>query len=386
MYFFDHQNTSPPLPEALEAWQRIESSTWGNRTVPYPLFNTLCDLEKEAYELLYGFVDADHEDHFIFTSSGTEAVNHVILGVFLDVTQQEGKHHYLATTIGEAPTIMGMTRLEERGCQFEMISLDDGAITVEKVAEKLTPATALFSMPAACGVTGAVHPIEEIAALCRDRGVLLHVEGSHLLGRIPFSFKESGCDFFTFNGEALGAPRGCGGLFIRKEVPIGPLLVGGNEQGKWRGGNFSVGMLAALGVCAKKAQEEMMHRSLESGRLRALFEEKLQEKYPFIQVVLQEKLRLPHITTLLFDKVTSDALLWALTQKQVYATMGGGYFQQIAFLLQAYGFDERLSRTGLSFSISYEMEEERLLQAIDLIGQCLEERMRMSEKLMEAAL
>jgi cysteine desulfurase len=385
MYFFDHQNTSPPLPEALEALSHVESSFWGNRAVPYPLSSDLFAIEKETYELLYQFVDAQKEDHFIFTSSGTEAVNHAILGTFLDVTQQEGKHHYLATSVGEAPTIMGMTRLEERGCQFEMLSLENGELTVEKVAEKLTPATAMLSMPGACGITGVIHPIQEIATLCRERGVLLHVEGTHLLGRIPFSFQESGCDFFSFHGEQLGAPRGCGGLFIRKGAPVGPLLVGGNEQGKWRGGNFCLGLLAALGVCVKKAQEELLHRSMESGRLRALFEEKLQEKYTFIQIALEEKLRLPHITTLLFDKVTSDALLWALSQKQIFATMGGGYFQQIAYLLQAYGFEERLSRTGLSFSISHTMEEEHLLKAIDLIGQCLEERMRISHKLVEEA-
>lgn len=383
MYFFDNQNTSPPLKEGLEVLHSIETTYWGNRTVPYPLFSSLYEIEQEAYETLYSFVDAAPEDHFVFTSSGTEAINHVILGTFLDITQQEGKHHYLATTIGDAPVIMGMTRLEERGCQFEMVPLDEtGAITVEALADKLTPATALFSMPAACGITGVVHPIEEIANLCKERGVLLHVDATHLLGRAPFSFKECGCDFMTFHGEQLGAPRGCGGLFIRGQVPVGPLLIGGNEQGKWRGGNFSLGLLAALGVCAKKAAEEWLNQCMECGRLNSLFCERVQESLPHVQIAMEGSVRLPHITTLLFDSVSSDTLLWALSQKQLYATMGGGYFQQIAFLLQAYGIEERLSRTGLSFSFSSTMSEAHVLEAAEIVIDCFREKKRLAEHLM----
>lgn len=159
----------------------------------------------EAYAAFYALVEADVEDHYLFTS-GAEAVNQVIMGTYIDVTRKTGRHHFLASTVGEAPSVMAMTRLEEMGCHFQMVPVNsEGIVTPQALAETLTPRTALLSLSWGNGLTGIVQPIEQIAKLCEERGILLHVDATHVLGKGYFLFKESGIHFLTFSGGLLCA-------------------------------------------------------------------------------------------------------------------------------------------------------------------------------------
>ena len=174
---------------------------------------------REAFLMLYAFAGAKKEDHFIFTSSGAEAVNHAVFAAYLDITRKTGKNHFLCSILDEAPTIMSMNRLNELGCVFQMIpSINEGRVTVKDVAEMITPRTALLSISWANGLTGVIQPLTEISALCKDRGILFHVDATHTLGKGDFSFQESGADLLTFNGPS----GGMGGLFIRSGIEISP--------------------------------------------------------------------------------------------------------------------------------------------------------------------
>ncbi len=161
---------------------------------------------REAYLSLYAFCGASKEDHLIFTSSGAEAVNHVIWATYVDVTRKTGKNQFLCSNLDEAPTIMAMSRLQECGCLFHMVpSTPYGYVTAKEVAEKITPRTALLSLSWANGLTGVIQPVAEIAELCHERGILFHVDATHVLGKGDFTIEESGADFLTFNWTDRGS-------------------------------------------------------------------------------------------------------------------------------------------------------------------------------------
>jgi cysteine desulfurase len=334
---------------------------------------------REAYLAFYAFAGAKKEDHFIFTSSGAEAVNHAVFAAYLDITRRTGKNHFLCSSLDEAPTIMAMGRLQELGCLFQMVpACGEGRITSKAVAEMITPRTAMLSVSWANGLTGVIQPLGEIAELCQQRGILFHVEATHVLGKGDFAFDECGADLLTFNGPY----GGMGGMFIRAGLELAPLILGGGEQGQMRAGSFSV---PALLECAKWAKEERSfsdHYCMEISRLRAIFEELVSVKKARAKILFQGQERIPHITSFLFPGVASDALFYALGQKGVHATFGGNHLQHFVHILKACGVKGSDSHCGLSFAFSPSITEAEIEKGAAIVVETAQQLQKYSEYMM----
>ncbi len=330
---------------------------------------------KEAFLTLYAFVGAKKNDHCIFTSSGAEGVNHAVFAAYLDITRKTGKNHFLCSALDEAPAIMAMSRLQDAGCVFQMVPADqDGRVLKRAVAEMLTPRTAMLSMSFASGLTGVLQPVSEIAELCHERGVLFHVEATHVLGKGDFSFEESGADIFTFSGM----PQGTGGLFFRENIEISPLILGGGEQGGMRGGSFSFSGLVELAKWAKEESAHSDHYGMEIARLKTLFEELMILNVPSAKILFNHVQRVPHITSFLFPGVASDSLCYLLSQKGVHATFGGNGFQHFSHVLKACGVPDLDSHCALSFGFSHHTSEEEITTGVEKIAEAVHELQKCS--------
>lgn len=323
----------------------------------------------EALSAVYSLVQARKGDHFIFTSSGAEGVNHVVLAAYLDLSRKTGKNHFVCGALDEAPAILAMSRLSELGCLHEMAPASrEGVVTAQAVAETITPRTALVSLSWGNALTGVIQPVAEIAALCRDRGILFHVEASAVLGKGYYPFEECGADILTFDG-----PSGTGGVFIREGVEMSPMILGGSEQGHMRAGSINVSGLNELAKWAKESLRFRDHFCMEVTRLRDRFEKIVGTP------LFKEANRLPHISAHLFPGCASDALFYLLSRRSVRSSFGGNHLQHMMHLLQACGFEERESQCGLSFTFSEEtgLEEietyaERILEAVNQLKNCSE--------------
>ena len=321
---------------------------------------------KEAFLNLYTFVGAKKSDHCIFTSSGAEGVNHAVFAAYLDITRKTGKNHFLCSAVDEAPAIMAMSRLQEAGCVFQMVNPDrEGRVSKRAVADMLTPRTAMLSISAASGLTGVLQPVSEIAELCHERGVLFHVEATHVLGKRDFSFEESSADILTFNG----APQGTGGLFFKENSEISPLILGGSEQGGMRGGSLSFSGLVELAKWAKEESAHTDHYGMEIARLKSLFEELMIQHLPSAKILFQYVPRVPHITSFLFPGASSDSLCYLLKQKGVHATFGGNGFQHFSHVLKACGVPEPECHCALSFGFSLQTTEEEITLGVERIAE-----------------
>ncbi len=306
---------------------------------------------EEAYEALYQLVEAKHADHFILTSSGAEAVNHAVFAAYLDHTRKTGKNHFISASTDEAPAIMAMGRLSELGCVHELAPVSkEGIVTAQAIAETLTPRTAMVSLSWANGLTGVVQPVAEIAQVCRERGVLFHVEATHVLGKGYYTLESSGADLLSFDGLP-----GTGGLFIREGVEISPLIVGGDEQAHMRAGSLNIPGLLAFAQQAKERLRFRDHLCMEVARLRNRFEEKVGKGF------CSDQERVPHLSAQIFTGAASDTLLYLLKRRGIQnASFGGGCFQLMRHLLEACGIEGVEKHCGMSFSFSHETTEEEI--------------------------
>lgn len=341
---------------------------WGSPSSPNYPGNEVLPAMTEAYKSIYALLGAREIDTFVFTSSGAEAVNQALFSAYFDATLATGKNQFLTSLADEAPAIMAFSRLEQFECVCQQVRPNkEGKVTAELLSKMITPRTALISLSWGNGLTGTCHPIDEIASLCRQRGILLHLDVSHVVGKLYFEIAEIDAHFFSFSADQLHAPKGCGGLFIKAGTACKPLILGGSEQNNLRAGSFSMAHLAALGQAAKEASDSRDLLCTEVARLRDKLEMGIVAHYPEAVPFYCDQERLPHCTTIAFPYIVNEAMLYTLNRKGLYACIGGGNFQQLSQLLSFAGVPEDLAQTAVSFSLSRETTEAEIDLAIEKI-------------------
>ncbi|MDP1880305.1 MAG: cysteine desulfurase family protein [Parachlamydiaceae bacterium] len=378
--YLDNSTTTRPSEKAVSAMIPYWTTYWGLPSSPHQKGQELYPLLTDSFKTLYQFLGADEEDQLVLTSSGTEAINHVISSVYKDITLSTGKNHFLSGNMDEAASILSIGQLEMHGCVGKMIEVDShGIITPQALIGRLSPRTALLSLSWGNGLTGVIQPLKEIAELCRQRGVKLHVDATHVLGKLYIDLKEIDPDFLTFNGEQLHAPRGSGILYIKKGVKCSPFIYGSADQGGMRAGGLNVASLAGLAVAVQEASEHCDFFCMEAARLRTQFENGILQIIPSAQICFKEIERLPHCSTIVFPGIANEALLFALNRRGVYASIGGGNFQQLGLMLVATGMNEMLAHSAISFSLSRFTTETEIKEAIDRITSTVLSLTRLSE-------
>lgn len=363
--YLDNHTTTKPCISSIERMQPYLKEYWA---LPHSLHGEqVANHLEQHYHPIYGLVHADPEDTFVFTSSSAEGVNTAIFGSYLEYTRKEGKNQFITCMIEDEPVLSSLQRLEEIfGCSVKKLSLSkEGRIDPEEIRKMITPKTALVSLSWAHGLTGVIQPIEEIAKICHEAGVALHIDATYALGKIFLSFKDFPISYLTFAGDRIHALKSTGGLFIRKTATLSPLLVGGNEQLSLRASHFDMASFAALSAACQQAFLFQDQMSLETARLKTKLQEGL---LPYAKILFAHEYALPNVCVASFPGVCQEALLYALNQAGIYASIGGGSSPLLSKALLSLGYEKEISYSALHFSLSRNTTEEEIEQAISLIS------------------
>ncbi len=382
MIYLDHHSATRPCSAAIERMAPYLQEHWGASFAPHRFGQELAADCADAYRTIGDFFGSGEKDRFVFTSSGAEAVNQVLWSVFLEVSRKEGKCHFTASCLEDAPTMQSLKRLEELGSYVKIAPVNgQGQIDVAELAKQINPRTALISVTAAQGLTGVIQPIEEIVHLAKEKKVLLHVDATYSTGKQVLPFSESGIDYLTFSGDRIHSVKGSGGLFAKEGSPLAPLILGGSEQGGFRGGSFDAPSFMALAAAVQQTSLYIDAMGLEGARLRDLLESEIVRLAPGAKPLFADVLRLPNTTAIVFPNVHCEALLYSLNRRGVFAAMGGPYAQQLSRVLMASSIPDREAVCALSFSLSRMTTEEEILQAARIIGETVQRLQTISKDL-----
>jgi cysteine desulfurase len=358
--YLDHHTATRPSPSSIEAMLPFFRDHWGSTTAPHQMGQELFPTLNKGTKKILRSLGADEKDRFYFFSSSADAIGELYLSHYFDTIQHTGRNHIVTTNIEEAAPLVSLKRLEKLGCGGKILSVNgQGQLTREILDEALGPRTSLVSISWANGLTGVIHPIADLAEACHAKDIRLHVDASDVIGKHYFRFEDLHIDFLTFDGSLLHAPKGTGGLLVKEKTPFSyPIssMVGS-----------SVGAIAALATALEEGEERFDYLCLEVARLRDKLEKGIQEGFPEAEILFQKAERLPNCCAIAFPGIVSDALLFLLNRKGVYASVGGGRLQNLSHLLVACGIDETLSQCALSFSLSFETTEEEIDYAIKTI-------------------
>jgi cysteine desulfurase len=256
----------------------------------------------------------------VFTASATEANNLAIRGV---ASRATGRH--VVTSAVEHVSIRNSCRdLEKQGWSVTWLPVDgDGAVDPDAVGRALRPDTALVSIMAANGEIGTLQPVREIGRVARSRGVPFHVDGVGAIGRLPLIVDDAVIDLLTVSSNDLYGPPGAGALWVRSEVRLAPIVLGGGQEGGFRSGTENVPAIVGMGVAADLARHERVAEVARLSPLRDRLLEGLLERVSGARLTgARGARRLPHHASVVVPGVKADAVLLELDLRGVAASSG----------------------------------------------------------------
>jgi len=317
-----------------------------------------------------GLLGCDSKE-IVFLSGGTEADNLAILGA---VRSHVAERKHVITTQIEHPAVLNSCRqLEREGVDVSYIrSGSDGRIDPDDVRRALRPETVLISVMHANNELGVIQPIQQIAAIALEAGVLLHVDGVQAAGKIPVDVRELGVDLYSISGHKLYAPKGIGGLYVKHGTKLGPIQYGGHHERERRPGTENVPGAVALGHAAAAAMEQMESESSRLAVLRDRLEAGILERVPATGVNGGSTPRTPNTTNIFFDGLEGEAMVISLDLKGFAVSSGAACSSgavEPSHVLLAIGLPRDRARASLRFSLGHSNTAEQVDALIDAVAE-----------------
>ena len=214
----------------------------------------------DARKTIADALDASPEE-FVFTSGSTESSNMALKGVALGLGVKKGKH-IIVSRIEDFPVLNSAKALEKQGFKVTYLDVDgDGFVDLKQLGDSITDETILVSIQHANQEIGTIQDIEAISHICREKGVLLHIDATHTFTRVSLSVEEVPVDLVTVSAHTIHGPKGVGGLYIRKGTPIARWMDGGFQEFNLRAGleNIAgvVGFAKAVDLVTPQENEQL---------------------------------------------------------------------------------------------------------------------------------
>ncbi len=357
MIYLDHNATSPPWPEVLEAMTACAAKGLANPASQHAAGRAARAVLEAARDEIASYLGADLSgrpaDRLILTSGATEANNLVLRGLIGDPPGG------LIVSAVEHPSVAAVAdELERRGHWVARLGVSSlGCVDpaeLDSLLHQQRGGVRLVSIVAADSETGVLQPLADLAEVCHRHDVPLHTDATQAVGKLPFDFRQLGLAALSFSGHKFQGPAGCGGLLLRADLHPRPLALGGFQQSGIRPGTESpvlaVGLARAL--ARWQSDRDRLAGALASQRNR--LESALAAGFPGLIVHGRQVARVPQTSNMAFPGLDRQALHMALDLAGVAAATGtacASGSSEPSPILRAWGLAEPIVGASLRFSL-----------------------------------
>ena len=366
--YMDNNATTQVDPVVFEAIKPYFTQLYGNPSSMHRFGGQVGVEIKRAREQVAGLLNCDPSE-IIFTSCGSESDNTAIRSA---LNAQPEKRHIITTNV-EHPAILSLCKFLEKkdGYEVTYLAVDErGRLNPDDLREAIREDTAIVSVMWANNETGNIHPIEEMAAIAKEKGVIFHTDAVQAVGKVPIDLAEVPVDMLSLSGHKLHAPKGVGALFVRKKLPFRPLLIGGHQEGSRRAGTENTTGIIALGKACQLASDHMDEENSSVRALRDKLESGLTSHIPDAKVNGDPEHRLPNTSNISFGYVEGEAILLMMDQAGICASSGSACTSgslEPSHVLRAMGVPFTFAHGSIRFSLSRFNTEQEIDFVLDVL-------------------
>ncbi|MCB1926759.1 MAG: IscS subfamily cysteine desulfurase [Rhodocyclaceae bacterium] len=366
--YLDYSATTPVDPRVAEKMIPYLVEHFGNpasRSHAYG-WETEKAVEDARAEVA-ALVNADPKE-IIWTSGATESDNLAIKGA---AQFYKGKGKHVITVKTEHKAVLDTCRELER-VGFEVTYLDvleNGLIDLDVLKAAIRPDTILVSVMFVNNEIGVIQPIAEIGELCREKGVVFHVDAAQATGKVDIDLRELKVDLMSFSAHKTYGPKGIGALYVRRKprVRLEAQMHGGGHERGLRSGTLATHQIVGMGEAFRIAREEM---AAENQRIRALRDRLLEGLSGIEATYVNGDLehRVPHNLNISFAYVEGESLIMAI--KDVAVSSGSACTSaslEPSYVLRALGRNDELAHSSIRFTIGRFTTEDEIDYTIDLL-------------------
>lgn len=367
--YLDNNATTRVDPAVLEVMLPYFTEQFGNASSMHAFGAEVGGALRTAREQVQALLGAEYDHEIVFTSGGTESDNTAILSA---LETQTGRNEIVTTRV-EHPAVLTLCDWLEksRGVKVHSIGVDaKGRLDVDAYRKALGPRTALASIMYANNETGTIFPIDRLAELAHEAGVLFHTDAVQAVGKIPLDLKNSEIDMLSLSGHKLHGPKGIGALYIRRGVRFRPLLRGGHQERGRRAGTENAPGIIGLGKAAELAMKWMPHELEAVRRMRDRLEKAILLKVPRCMVNGDPDNRLPNTCNIAFEFIEGEAILLSLNRDGIAASSGSACTSgslEPSHVLRAMNIPYTAAHGSTRFSFSRENTEADVDRVIEVV-------------------
>jgi cysteine desulfurase len=367
--YFDYSATTPVDPRVAAKMIPYLTEHFGNpasRSHPYG-WEAEAAVE-DARAQVAALVGADPKE-IVFTSGATESNNLAIKGAGHFYSSTKGKH--IITVRTEHKAVLDTVReMERQGFEATYLNVqENGLLDLDVLRAAIRPDTVLVSVMAVNNEIGVIQDIEAIGKICREKGVIFHVDAAQATGKMPIDLAKLPVDLMSFSAHKTYGPKGIGALYVRRKPRIrleAQMHGGGHERGM-RSGTLATHQIVGMGEAFRIAREEM---ATENERIRMLRDRLYNGLKDIEEVHLNGDMeqRVPHNLNVSFNFVEGESLIMAI--KDLAVSSGSACTSaslEPSYVLRALGRSDELAHSSIRFSIGRFTTEEEVDYAIKLL-------------------
>jgi len=368
--YMDHAATTVLHPEVLKVMNTVYHEEFGNPSSIHSFGRSARKVVDEARQTIANCIGAN-EKEIIFTSGGTEADNFALIGTAL-ANQDKGKH--IITTKQEHHAVLHSAQyLESIGFDVTYLPVyENGRISIEDLANTLTPKTILVSIMSVNNETGIIQPIRAIGELLKTHRAYFHTDAVQAFHLIKTDVKKIGIDLLTASSHKINGPKGIGFLYVADAVKINALQYGGEQERKRRAGTENVAGIVGFQKAVELSMDMMEQRNTTYKQYKELFLDTLMRHHVHYMVNGDQKEAIPSIVNISFLGTNVETLLTNLDLNGIAASSGSactaGSIEPSHVLTAMYGNGNERTTNSIRFSFGMGQSVENIQDAAERVA------------------
>lgn len=377
--YADNSATTNISDEVFEAMLPYLKDQYGNASSIYKLGRDAQKAIEESRAKVAKALNADPKEIF-FTSCGTESDNWAIRGV-CEKLKAKGKNHIVTSVFEHHAILHTCQYMERQGYEVTYVPVGDkGLVNVEDVKNAITDKTAIVSIMYANNEIGTIQPIEEIAKVCHEKGVIFHTDAVQAVGNVEIDVKKQGIDMLSLSGHKIHAQKGIGAIYIKRGLVLPNLIYGGGQERGKRPGTENTAAIVGLGRAMEVAVQEIPEKNERVTKMRNRLIDGLLT-IPNTRLNGDREKRLAGNCNISFEGVEGESLLLKLDEHGIMASSGSACTSgslDPSHVLLSLGLKHEVAHGSLRLSINNQNTEEDIDYILEWVPKVIEELRSMS--------